>query len=454
MVVRFFEWMLAPLVFVWLVSFGATFFAARASADKSHDGRLLSIATVLNTEWQEAQKRGKPQEFPSVDTVRWLNASNVSPYRYAIVDSQWIKLSGDDEVAEAARHPPSTNLMSATVVRSNVFIDGVLHRSLEVSVNAKETIILAHNRVDDDALVRSIMVFEAIPQAMILLMAGFLVAYGLAYVTKPLAQIQRMLALRSGDRLDPIPLAKSELPQELEPFLNGVNSLLQRLDLAMSSQRRFIADAAHQLRTPIAAMLNESQLLSRLSSPADKEVAIARLQAISERTSRLVTQLLSLARAESSTVSASFEVVDICHLTQLVAIDASPAALESNIDFALDLRQPVWMQEADTTLIGEMVRNLIDNAFCYTPKGGQVILSVDPISKQIAIDDSGPGIPEEERKAVLAPFVRGASATLENRANGSGLGLAIVNEVALLHNASLVISNSALGGARLVVSFR
>jgi two-component system, OmpR family, sensor histidine kinase TctE len=454
MVVRFFEWMLAPLVFVWLVSFGATFFAARASADKSHDGRLLSIATLLNAEWQEAKKKGKPQDFPSADTLRWLSASNLSSYRYAIVDSQWGKLSGDVDLIEAARHPPFANTSTDSVERSNVLIDGVLHRTIEVTASPQEIIVLAHNRAEDDALVRSIVLFEAIPQAMILFMAGFLVAYGLAYVTKPLTQIQLMLAQRSANRLDPIPLAKSDLPQELEPFLNGVNGLLQRLDLAMTAQRRFIADAAHQLRTPIAAMLNESQLVSRLSSPAEKEASIARLKAISERTSRLVTQLLSLARAESSTVSSTFEMVDICHLTELVALDTASVALERDIDFALDLRQPTWMHNADTTLIGEMVRNLIDNAFCYTPQGGQVILSVDPSAKQIAIDDSGPGIPKAQRESVLAPFFRGTSAAPASLANGSGLGLAIVSEVALLHEASLLIEDSVLGGARLVVSFR
>jgi two-component system, OmpR family, sensor histidine kinase TctE len=454
MVVRFFEWMLAPLVFVWLVSFGATFFAARASADKSHDGRLLSIATLLNTEWHEAKKKGKPQDFPSSDTLRWLSASNLSPYRYAIVDSQWGRLSGDDDVIEAARHPPSAQSTFDKVERANVFIDGILHRTIEMATSSNEIIVLAHNRADDDALVRSIVLFEAIPQAMILLMAGFLVAYGLAYVTKPLTQIQLMLEQRSADRLDPIPLAKSELPQELEPFLNGVNSLLQRLDLAMTAQRRFIADAAHQLRTPIAAMLNESQLVSRLSSPADKEAAIARLKAISERTSRLVSQLLSLARAESSTVSSTFEMVDLCHLTELVALDISSAALEKNIDFALDLREPEWMHKADTTLIGEMVRNLVDNAFCYTPQGGQVILSVNPTLKQLTIDDSGPGIPKAQREVVLAPFFRGKSSATADATNGSGLGLAIVHEVALLHNATVVIEDSALGGARLVVRFR
>jgi two-component system, OmpR family, sensor histidine kinase TctE len=446
--------MLAPLVFVWLVSFGSTFFAARASVDTAHDARLIAISMQLDTQWQEAKQSVTPNNFPSSHTLHWLNMSSTSPYRYAIVDERWRKLSGDDEVADAARYLPFANTRSDELEQSNVMIDGVMHRTMKLSNSTRETIVIAHNRQEDDALVRSIVLFEAIPQAMILLMAGFLVAYGLAYVAKPLAQIQTLLEQRSANSLEPIQTTGSNMPQELEPFLNGVNDLLQRLDLAIKAQRRFIADAAHQLRTPIAAMLNDSQLLARLTAQADIDAAIIRLQATSDRTSRLSTQLLSMARAESSALSATFEVVDLCQLAQLIAVDSTSSALDKDIDFALDLQQKQWLQTADATLIGEMIRNLIDNAFCYTPKGGQVILSLSASMKQLSIDDSGSGIALEERSAVFAPFYRGRNVLQLSRAGGAGLGLAIVNEVALLHNAAIVIESSALGGARVVVSFR
>jgi two-component system, OmpR family, sensor histidine kinase TctE len=454
MVSRFFEWMLAPLIFVWLVSFGSTFFAARASVDKAHDARLIAISARLDVQWQEAKQSMTPNNFPSSHTLQWLSMSSTSPYRYAIVDEWWSKLSGDDEVADAARYLPFANTRSDELEQSNVMIDGVMHRTIKLSNATRETIVIAHNRQEDDALIRSIVLFEAIPQAMILLMAGFLVAYGLAYVAKPLAQIQTLLEQRSANSLDPIQTTGSYMPQELEPFLNGVNDLLQRLDLAIRAQRRFIADAAHQLRTPIAAMLNDSQLLARLTAQADIDAAIIRLQVTSDRTSRLITQLLSMARAESSAVSATFEVVDLCQLAQLIAVDSTSSALDKNIDFALDLQQKQWLQTADATLIGEMIRNLIDNAFCYTPMGGQVILSLNASMKQISIDDSGPGIALEERSAVFAPFYRGRNLSQLSRVSGSGLGLAIVNEVAMLHNAGINVESSALGGARLVVSFR
>jgi two-component system, OmpR family, sensor histidine kinase TctE len=452
MVARFFEWMLAPLVFVWLVSFGATFVAARASADKTHDVRLLSIAKLLDTEWQDAKKRGIPNQFPSLDSRRWLSYSSASPFRYAIVNKEWRIVSGDDELAEASKDLIFATSSPGRVEQSNLLIDAVLYRTVKYNVNTNESIVLAQNRDEDDALIRRIMLFEAIPQALILLMAGFLVAYGLAYVTKPLAQIQGLLEERSSNRLEPI--TNSKIPQELEPFLEGVNSLLRRLEVAMSSQRRFIADAAHQLRTPIAAMLTESQLLSKLSSPAELKASITRLNAISERTSRLTTQLLSLARAESSTVISTFETVDICSLAQLIAIDTAPTALSKDIDFAFEQQQDSWLYRADPTLIGEVVRNLIDNALCYTPKGGQVVLNINPLAKQISIDDSGPGILKSDRANVLKPFFRGSNLALNNRTSGSGLGLAIIDEVAKLHDAKVFIDDSVLGGARIVVSFR
>jgi two-component system, OmpR family, sensor histidine kinase TctE len=449
---RFFEWMLAPLLFVWLVSFAATFIAARASADKTHDVRLVTVAKLLDSEWQIVKNNEKKEGFPSAQSVRWLNASSDSPLRYAIVDSQWRKLSGDDELAQAANQPLGSAINVDQPEQSNLSLDGVVHRIVLLNNATNETIVLAQNRQEGDALVRTIVMFEVIPQALILLIAGLLVAYGLAYVAKPLTELQALLSQRSANQLDPI--AKPGLPQELEPFLDGLNGLLQRLETTISAQRRFIADAAHQLRTPIAAMLNESQLLSRLESPSEKQIAIERLQAISERTSRLATQLLSLARAESSSANASFDLVNICQIVRLVAEDVASDALVRGIEIELDLRDDVWMHKADTTLVGEMVRNLIDNAICYTPKGGQVVISVNPYAKQIAVDDSGVGIPQDEREAVFAPFFRGNNLGLVDRANGSGLGLAIVKEVAVLHNATVTIGDSMLGGARVVVSFR
>jgi two-component system, OmpR family, sensor histidine kinase TctE len=449
---RFFEWMLAPLLFVWLVSFAATFIAARASVDKTHDVRLLTVASVLDTEWQAAKSNAKNDVFPSAQSLRWLNASSDSPLRYAIVDAQWHKLSGDDELAQAANQPLLAGQVANQPEQSNVSIDGITHRIAMMTNASNEIIVLAQNRQEGDALVRTIVMFEVIPQALILLIAGVLVAYGLAYVAKPLTELQSLLSERSATHLDPI--ATPGLPQELEPFLNGLNGLLHRLDTTISAQRRFIADAAHQLRTPIAAMLNESQLLSKLESPTEKNDAIERLQAISQRTSRLATQLLSLARVESSSANASFEIVDLCQITRLVTEDVVSAALVRGIEIELDLQVESWLYKVDTTLVGEMVRNLIDNAVCYTPRGGQVVVSVNPQAKQIAIDDSGLGVPKSEREAVFAPFFRGSNLGSLERVIGSGLGLAIVREVALLHGATVKIGDSILGGARVVVSFR
>jgi two-component system, OmpR family, sensor histidine kinase TctE len=451
---RFFEWLIAPLLFVWLISLGATFIAARASADSAHDVRLLAAAKILAQEWQEASNGNRSADFPSPSTRRWLDQSATTPMRVAIVkggggDARLV--IGDEELAQASRTSAAVTNTSSIDERANIAIDGVVYRSIELGLPSNFKVLLAQNRSEDDALIKDILFFEAIPQGLILLVSGLLVAFGLAYVTKPMQALTAVLAQRSASRLDPI--AGDGMPRELEPFLNTVNELFSRLEGSLSAQRRFIADAAHQLRTPLAALLVESQLIQRSIAGSEREAGIARLVAICERTSRLATQLLSLARAESSPTSAVFNHSDLCKVAQSVCEEAAPVALAKDIDFALELKQAVWMRPADATLLGEMFRNLIDNAIKYTPRGGIVEVVVDAASQSVRVDDSGPGIPIAQRESVFAPFTRGQSDLPSADSFGVGLGLAIAREVAQLHQAKVVLESSQLGGTRAVVRF-
>jgi two-component system, OmpR family, sensor histidine kinase TctE len=451
---RFFEWLIAPLLFVWLISLGATFIAARASADSAHDVRLLAVAKILAQEWQAASSGNPLADFPSPSTRRWLDQSATTPMRVAIVkggagDARLVV--GDEELAQASRTSAAVTNPSAMDERANIAIDGVVYRSIELGLPSNFKVLLAQNRNEDDALIRDILLFEAIPQGLILLVSGLLVAFGLAYVTKPMEALTAVLSERSASRLDPI--AGDGVPRELEPFLNTVNELLSRLEISLSAQRRFIADAAHQLRTPLAALLVESQLLQRSIAGSEREAAIARLVIICERTSRLATQLLSLARAESSPTSVVFNHSDVCEVAQSVCEEAASVALAKDIDFALELKQAVWTRPADATLLGEMFRNLIDNAIKYTPRGGVVEVVVDSASQSFSVDDSGPGIAIDQRERVFAPFTRGQSLRPVTDSFGAGLGLAIAREVAQLHHAKVVIESSKLGGARVVVRF-
>ena len=181
-----------------------------------------------------------------------------------------------------------------------------------------------------------------------------------------------------------------------------------------------------------------------------------RLTATGERASHLATQLLTLVRAESAGTTSVRLRVELNALCEAVALDVIPQALLREIDFALETHPAPVTIVGDATLLGEMIRNLLDNAFKYTPLRGTVTLTVRANPPVCAVDDSGPGVAQSEQSRIFAPFARVALTDSETGlpVPGTGLGLAIVREVADTHNANVRVENSALGGARFVVSFK
>ncbi|TAG69010.1 MAG: HAMP domain-containing protein, partial [Burkholderiales bacterium] len=303
------------------------------------------------------------------------------------------------------------------------------------------------------ALLRSVLLHEAIPQTVVLLIAVYLAWYGLNYVVRPMRLLRAHLDSRSVDDLRPLP--EQLAPAELEPLVQSINGLMSRLQGAMHAQKRFIANAAHQLRTPLAAVRAQSELMHSSNDARRRELALTQLLETSSRASRLANQLLSLARAESAATTSHTEQVELNALCESVAHDVLPQALDRDIDFEFVRAESEQTLMGDATLLGEMVRNLLDNAFKYTPRGKSVSLAVLPDPTRVVVEDAGVGIDAADYERVFAPFTRltrfdedGAHAIA-----GTGLGLAIVREVAMAHQASVEIDRSRWGGARFVVRF-
>ena len=187
----------------------------------------------------------------------------------------------------------------------------------------------------------------------------------------------------------------------------------------------------------------------------DRDQAMRRLMATGERTSHLATQLLTLARVESAGTTAVRQDIDLNMLCESVAHDVVSIAIEREIDFALETCETPVVIVGDPTLLGELIRNLLDNAFKYTPKGGGVVLAVHGSPASIAVEDSGPGVDESDYERIFAPFARVARIDRDIGAavGGTGLGLAIVREVAQAHSATVGIERSRMGGASFVVRF-
>src|SRR5690606_25249516 len=265
------------------------------------------------------------------------------------------------------------------------------------------------------------------------LMAWFRLTRGI----RPLHTLRARLLQRQPDDLSPI--ATREVPQEILPLVHGMNDLLSRLAANLEAQRRFVADAAHQLKTPLAGLRTQAELALRTRDAEDMQHSLRHLIEGSERATRLVNQLLALARAEGSDAPENVTVpCDLQAIARAQTLARVPCAFDQGIDLGMDDNEAPVMVRGNELLLGELLSNLIDNALRYTPSGGTVTVSVNQEGSHgvLRVDDSGPGIPAAERERVFDRFYR----VLGNVAEGSGLGLAIVREIAQRHGATVELA--------------
>jgi two-component system sensor histidine kinase TctE len=281
-----------------------------------------------------------------------------------------------------------------------------------------------------------------LPQLLLIVLAGFMLWFAVGRGLAPLETLRREVENRSHRDLSALPV--EETPQEVKPLISAMNELLDRLSLALAAQQRFIADAAHQLRTPIAGLKTQTELAMRQTPPGEAQVTLRQLRSATEQTTHLVNQLLSLARAEppAGRVHTS-DRVDLEALARGATTDWVPRALDRNVDLGFDADSERAYVEGDPFLLREMLNNLLDNAIRYTQPGGQVTVRVSRMheSPVLTVEDNGPGIPDTERGRVFERFYR----VLGTGTDGCGLGLAIVREIAQSHGAQVELTTSSGG---------
>jgi two-component system, OmpR family, sensor histidine kinase TctE len=300
-------------------------------------------------------------------------------------------------------------------------------------------------------LTREILIGMAAPQIALLAIALLLGRIGVNHGLKPLTDLAAQIESRGQNNLSPVP--QSGLPREARVLVARINDLLERLGNAMRAQKRFVADAAHQLRTPLAAVLLHAERAERATDTSTEREALGALHRSVERAARLSAQLLALARADPEAASAiEFKPVDLTALTRSVGEEWVRRALERDIDFGLAVPDHPVLVKGDARLLSEVLSNLIDNALRYGNPGGHVTLMVETgETTRLSVQDDGPGIPPEERTRIFERFYR-----LQNSdSDGCGLGLSIVDEIARLHNATVEVTSGANDrGSRFSVVFR
>ncbi len=458
------DWMLTPLLLLWPVSLVLTWLVAQGIAGKPFDraleynvGALAQLITVNNHQAQFVLP------LPARELLRADDADTVY---YQVLGAKGEFLSGERNLPL----PPEEERLALGEVRMrDAEFRGVNLKvaytwvKLDIADSKPALVQVAETMDKRSVLATEIVKGVMLPQFVILPLAVLLVWLALVQAIKPLHRLEERIRARKPDDLSP--LDAEAVPLEVAPLVSSVNDLLLRLKYSIATQKRFLADAAHQLKTPLAGLRMQADLAQREGANAeDLKQSLRQIGRSSIRATHTVNQLLALARAESSGEVMGLVPCDLARLTIDVIRDCVPRAMEKHIDVGYDGIQPGTdgaTVPGNPTLLKEMVRNLVDNAINYTPSSPEnpgVVTArvlVDPVSHAplVQVDDSGPGIALAERELVFQPFYR----ALGTEADGSGLGLPIVSKIALQHKASVSIEDRQPGhtppGARFTVRF-
>jgi two-component system sensor histidine kinase TctE len=458
------DWMLTPLLLLWPVSLVLTWLVAQGIAAKPFDRALeynvealAQLITVSNNRMQFNLP------LPARELLRANDADTVY---YQVLGPQGEFLSGerdlplppeDEKIVLDQVRIRDDEVRGADVKVAYTWVKLALPGARPALVQVAET--MEKRSVLATEIVKGVM----LPQFVILPLSVLLVWLALVQAIKPLNQLEERIRARKPDDLSPIDA--QSVPLEVAPLVYSVNDLLMRLKDSIATQKRFLADAAHQLKTPLAGLRMQADLAQREGANAEElKQSLRQIGRASIRATHTVNQLLALARAESSGAAMPRTPCDLAELTMSVVRDCVPRAIERHIDLGYEGTQPHakgGQLAGNPTLLKELIRNLVDNAINYIPssldKPGIITARVltDPFGRALVlqVEDSGPGVPQSERELIFQPFYR----ALGTEADGSGLGLPIVLEIAHQHNATVSLEDARPGqvppGARFSVRF-
>lgn len=413
---------------------------AHRAATLAYDRALLDAAQSVAA--QVRHVNGRIDLQLSLSTEQVLLFDNYDRVFYEVIGSNGITIAGTAGLPKA----PTASREDQSQYYDAEFSGLAVRAAALVAERgaASFTVIVVETLVKRDKLIREILLAMLLPEFLLVIMTILVMGYAIRHGLGGIGLVREELVKRSQADMRPIPL--DTVPRELRPLIAATNDLLERLSSSLERHRHLVADASHQLRTPIAALRTEAESALRADDPHD---ALVRIVTSARQLSRLSHNVLMLNRLESGPLQHP-QRVDLQRLISSAAERWLPYALERSIDLGFDLEaaltqgEPVWLEE--------MVNNLVDNALRYTPPQGTVTVKCgyDHDTAWLSVEDSGPGIPQGERERIFERFYR----SHPEQGDGSGLGLAIVREVVNTHRARIEVTDSAeLGGALVRVAF-
>lgn len=432
------NWLFTPLYLLLLFSTVTGYIAALKLSNQPYDLVLIERAHLIASRFDLIPGNDMPDESD-------LLPDGPGNLRYALFDGQDRLIVGNASLP----HPRPTDWTGDDARLRNTNLAGEKIRLLTLKFHASrrtptgDYMLMMAEPVEDRLLLgRSILANIVIPQFIFILIAGLAVWIGLKRGFEPLEKLRRAVALRHGDDLSP--LDETMAPGEIRPLIREVNLLITRLKSMMEQQKRFIANAAHQLRTPFAGLRAQAELARReMDVPPSVRTALEGICEGAGRCSRLVTQLLTLVRNEpAAREGIPMQTLDLNRIAREAAGQWVPEAMAKDIDLGYEgdtLPVPVL---GDEHALRDLIDNLLDNAIRYTPSDGHITLSTGyDRNAWLRVEDNGPGIAPAERARVFDRFYRVAG----SGQSGSGLGLAIVLEVAEHHRATVTIEDPKSG---------
>ncbi len=429
--------LLPPIAAALALGAVISYFPTIEPATQAYDQALVDIGLALGSHVRVLQTEYRFELPPVVEQV--LRTDRFDRIYYRVMSPAGMEIAGDPGLPS----PPSE------AVAHNTVYDGNKVRVVSVHAPCGRstcTVLVAETMVKRERMARDLLLQSILPELLIAAATLLIVWFGVKRGLRPLARLSEEIKSRSAGDLRPIDAAGA--PEETRPLVGALNGLLDEVSAASRKQQRFLADAAHQLRTPLAGLQAHAELALAQPLPEPSRAQVERVHQATIRTGRLANQLLALARAEPG-VRMSLASLDLKSLVEGEADAWVHQALPRDIDLGFELE--VAQIEGDAFLLREALANLVHNALEYSQRGARVTVRTGRRERAafIEVEDDGPGIAPAERGRVLERFYRvpGTSGT------GSGLGLAIVREIASGHGASIAITDSPSGGCRVAITF-
>lgn len=418
-------WLTLPLSVLWLISTTVDYNVALSAANHAYDQSLFNKLLALQK--QVDVNHGRVEVRLPPEALDILNSSEQDHVYYQVRESYGLFVFGYPDLPITQNNGIAPIYYDASYQNQNVRVV-----SMRIQVDGHDVIVqVARTTTKRQESITEMLLSMAVPQVLLVLIAMLSVWYAIGKGLKPLLEIRDEITHRSLSDLSPI--SPEKVPSEIQPLIQGFNELISRLANLLTAQQRFIADAAHQLRTPLAGLKAQTELALRLENPDEIQHSLQQMHTATKQANRLAQQLLALARAEPEAQHEDFmNPLDIVALAKKTAGDWIPNALDKNIDLGVECSSDACWLHGNAMLLGELLNNLIDNALRYTPNGGIVTVRLEADQKTctLEVEDNGPGIPVAAREQVFDRFYR----ILGSNQEGCGLGLAIVREIAHRHS--------------------